>query len=104
MNALLLAHAGHLHTETITETGFVLSYTTAMWLFLIAGSALVWGIGALLFKQRVVARTAALSTFLMAYSIASYQHAGIYSAVSLTVGACLALVIVNVRLSAASKQ
>lgn len=104
MNISLFAHAGEKHQTTAeaaqhASTGVVLSTPLLFWLALILiPSALLLGMHLLKFK--LTTKLLALSTFLIVFSVVSYQHPGAYSVIALSVGFGIVFLLSIVGLSA----
>lgn len=104
-NLQLLAHAGEHHESTAeavqhaANSGIIISEALLFWLTLIIVPALLFGIMQLL-KWSLPIKLLVISTFLIIYSIVSYQNPGIYSAVALSVGFGIVLLQTILGLSA----
>lgn len=102
----LLAHAGE-HHETAAEAAqhaseVSVAPATIFWLvLLVAPLFLFLGLHAL--KLQLATKLLIVSTFLIGYSVVSYQHPGIYSAIALTVGFGIVFVTSLAGLSAPEK-
>lgn len=93
----LLSHAGE-HHETIseavkhsTQTEPLATSSLVYWLVLV-GMPILLLFTLKLFKAKIPVILLLISTFLIIYSVWSYQQPGIYSAVALSVGFCIVLV------------
>lgn len=83
------AHAGEQHTTTAEAASHAAEATitsgAVFWLVLLICPTLLLLLFQL-FKLQFSTRLLLLSVFLIVYSIISYQHPGIYSALSLSIG------------------
>lgn len=102
----LLAHAGEHHetaaeaSQHATQTGGVtLSSSVLFWMTLIAVPLIILAIGQLL-KLQLSTKLLLVSSFLVVFSIVSYQEPGAYSIIALTVGFAIVLVQSLIGLSA----
>lgn len=90
MNIYLLAHAGEVH-ETAAEAAqhesasVALSASTVFWITLIVIPIVLFSVMQL-FKMQLSTKLLVFSTFLIIFSVVSYQAPGPYSVVSLVVG------------------
>lgn len=97
MNGLLhFAHNGEVH-ESATEaaqhaanSGITITTATSFWLALLIIPIILLLVMNFL-KFRLTTKLLIISVFLIIYSIASYQHPRIYSAVALSVGFSIVL-------------
>ena len=100
MNSLFFAHAGHLHTETVTQAGFSLSYTAFMWLLLGASALTVFLLSHIILKQKIERTLFVMGLFLTVHGVLTSAHSGPYSAIGLIGGLASALVLVRIRFAA----
>lgn len=98
----LLSHAGE-HHETAAEAAkhasestVTLSSSLLFWVVLLLGPIIIWAILSAI-KIKIPVKLLAVSTFLIIFSIISYQNPGIYSAVALSLG--FAIVLLQTLLS-----
>jgi hypothetical protein len=104
MNIALFAHAGENH-QTAAEAaqhasgGVTLSTPVLFWLALIL-IPLILLIGMHLLKFKLTTKLLVLSTFLIIYSVVSYQHPGVYSVLALTTGFSIVFLLSIAGLSA----
>lgn len=100
MNNILFAHAGHLHTETVTNAGITFNYTTVMWAILIIGMFLLFVTSHFVAKAKITTSMLATSLFLLTFSIFSYLHVGPYSFIALVGGLGLGAVVASLKRTA----
>ena len=103
MIKFLLAHAGEVHETTVEasrhqSSGITLSTTTMFWIVLIFVPIILWGIMHFL-KLALSTKLLVLSTFLIIFSVASYQAPGVYSVISLVIGVATVFILTIVGLS-----
>lgn len=102
MQALLLAHAGHDHVEATTSWTDSLTQPLTLWLVLIIGLGLIVILSQLVLKWKTSTTLLLVSTFLIVFSIFSYQNPGGYTVLAIAGGFGLVLFLSLLSLTKSS--